>query len=82
MQVDEPILIDVLTFCRLTGLGKTKAYELIRDHQIATIKLGRSRKIYLASVKQLLGITSEISEPILESGRLPCSPIDKPILPR
>lgn len=55
MQTIEPILIDVATFCHLTGLGKTKAYELIRDDQVASIKIGRSRKIFLSSVKTLLG---------------------------
>lgn len=79
MQLDEPILIDVITFCRLTGLKKTKAHELIRNNQIASIKLGRSRKIYLASVKQLLGISAEAPTSIPESAGLACNPIHKPI---
>lgn len=78
MQFNEPILIDVMTFCRLTGCGRTKTYELIRDNRISSIKIGRSRRIFLASVKQLLALSADGRETTPRAS-LPCNPIDEPI---
>lgn len=39
----------------VTGLGKTKLYELINDNKIKTTKVGRRRLINVESLRSLVG---------------------------
>ncbi len=42
--------------CRLTGIGRSKLYELIRDGEIRTIKVGTITLIPVASLTEFLGL--------------------------
>jgi excisionase family DNA binding protein len=53
-------MISVATFCRLTSLGKTKAYELINQARIESVRIDGRRLIKMSSVEAL--IESENSE--------------------
>lgn len=50
----QPVLHPISRFCDLYGLGKTKAYELINDGVVDTIKVGRKRLIVDASARRAL----------------------------
>lgn len=50
----QPVLHPISRFCELYGLGKTKAYELINDGVVDTIKVGRKRLIVDASARRAL----------------------------
>jgi excisionase family DNA binding protein len=40
--------------CSVTGLGRTKLYELIGDGSIATTTIGRRRLVFIESLRALL----------------------------
>jgi len=42
--------------CEMSGLGKTKLYELIGNGTIQTTKIGRRRLVKVASLKVALGV--------------------------
>jgi excisionase family DNA binding protein len=41
--------------CEVTGLGRTKLYELIGDGHLATTTIGRRRLVLVRSLLSLLG---------------------------
>jgi excisionase family DNA binding protein len=43
--------------CRLTGIGRSKLYELIRAREIRTIKVGTITLIAVESLAEFLGIS-------------------------
>lgn len=49
-----PITIRVKEACRLTGIGRSKLYELIAAEEIDTIKVGTITLIPMASLKLFL----------------------------
>jgi hypothetical protein len=50
----EPITATVKTFCRLSGLGKTKVFQMMADGTLDTIKLGTRRLIVIASYQRYI----------------------------
>jgi excisionase family DNA binding protein len=50
----EPISITVPTALKLSGLGRTKLYELIASKQIRTVRVGARRLVDYASLKAFL----------------------------
>lgn len=49
-----PLTVRVSEACRLTGIGRSKLYELVKAGEIETIKLGRMTLIPMASLTKLL----------------------------
>lgn len=49
-----PLTVRVKEACRLTGIGRSKLYELIGDDEIDTIKVGTITLIPIASLKRFL----------------------------
>lgn len=49
-----PITVRVKEACRLTGIGRSKLYELIGHDEIDTIKVGTITLIPMASLKRFL----------------------------
>lgn len=47
-------MISVSQFCKLVGIGRTKAYELINDRMVHSSKIGRRRLIHRESVDAFL----------------------------
>ena len=54
MPNDPPLAISIKRFCRLSSLGRTKAYELIHSGELRTTKVGRRTLIDMKSVRALL----------------------------
>jgi excisionase family DNA binding protein len=40
--------------CEITGLGRTKIYELIRDQKLKAVAIGRRRLVLMSSIETLL----------------------------
>lgn len=52
--VSEPITVRIREACRMTGIGRSKLYELISAGEISTIKVGAITLIPVASLKLFL----------------------------
>jgi excisionase family DNA binding protein len=51
----EPISVRVAMAVKLTGIGRSTLYELIKSGQIETVKVGRSTFIPYRCLKRLVG---------------------------
>lgn len=49
----EPICVRIAVAVKLTGIGRSTLYELIKAGELETIKVGRSTFIRYASLKRL-----------------------------
>jgi excisionase family DNA binding protein len=49
-----PISTTVDDACRITGLGRTKVYELIGEGTLKTVTVGRRRLVIFESIEALL----------------------------
>lgn len=50
----KPISTTVDDTCRITGLGRTKVYELIAEGKLQTTTIGRRRLVLFASIEALV----------------------------
>jgi excisionase family DNA binding protein len=50
----EPLAVDIPEACRLTGLGRSKLYELLTAGEIPSVKVGKRRVVPVASLRQWL----------------------------
>ena len=51
----EPLTVRISMAVRLTGLGRSKLYELIKSGEIETIKVGAATLVTMSSLRRLLG---------------------------
>jgi excisionase family DNA binding protein len=51
----EPISVRIPVAVRLTGISRSKLYELIRDGELKTVKIGASTLVRMESLKRLIG---------------------------
>lgn len=49
----EPICVRIAAAVKLTGIGRSTLYELIKAGDVETVKIGRSTFIKYASLKRL-----------------------------
>ena len=49
----EPLLVTVPKGCRISGLGRSKLYELLASGTVQSVLVGRRRLIKYSSLKQL-----------------------------
>ncbi len=50
----QALLHPINRFCDIYGVGRTKAYELINDGIVDTVKIGRKRLVVDASARRAL----------------------------
>jgi excisionase family DNA binding protein len=50
----KPLAVTVADACRITGLGNTTIYALIREGKLRTFKAGRRRLVVYASLEALV----------------------------
>jgi len=50
----EPLSVRIAVAVRLTGISRSKLYELIKARQLQTVKVGSSTLILMESLRQLL----------------------------
>lgn len=51
----EPLTVRISTAVRITGLSRSRIYELIQTGDLATIKVGRATLVQYGSLKNLTG---------------------------
>lgn len=51
----EPVSVRIATAVKLTGIGRSTLYELIKSGEIETVKIGRSTLIPYRCLKKLVG---------------------------
>ena len=54
-ETPKPLSTTVDDACRITGLGRTKIYELIGEGKLKTKTIGRRRLVIYASIEALMG---------------------------
>lgn len=50
----EPLTVRVATAVQITGLSRSRIYEIIKAGELETVKVGRSTLVKYASLKALL----------------------------
>jgi excisionase family DNA binding protein len=53
------LAVRVRDACRVTGIGRSKLYELIKDGHLRTIKVGAITLIPMAELRKFLGLERE-----------------------
>jgi excisionase family DNA binding protein len=59
--LQSPLAVSIPVAPNITGIGRTKFYELVNNGTIESVKIGRRRLINYASLERLAGNTSERS---------------------
>lgn len=52
----EPLTVRISTAVHLTGISRSRLYELIQSGELETVKVGRSTLIPFRSLKALTGV--------------------------
>jgi len=52
----DPITVRISDAVKLTGISRSRVYELIRSGQIETVKVGRAKLVLYRSLKRLAGL--------------------------
>jgi excisionase family DNA binding protein len=69
---DEPrLLLRIDEAARLLGLGRSKAYELVAAGELPAVRIGRARRIPVASLEQF--VAQRIAEQAVDR------PVDRPV---
>ena len=50
----EPISVRIREACRLTGISRSKLYELISKGEVETVKIGRITLVPMSSLRALI----------------------------
>lgn len=50
----EPLAVRIKEACRLTGIGRSKLYELIAAGEVEVVKIGAITLVPISSLKSLL----------------------------
>jgi excisionase family DNA binding protein len=53
-ELPKPVSATVDDTCRITGLGRTKIYELIAEGRLKTVAIGRRRLVLYSSIEDLI----------------------------
>lgn len=53
-----PLAVTVADACHITGLGRTKVYELIAQQKLKAVAIGRRRLVLVESIEALLRPTT------------------------
>jgi DNA repair protein RadC len=53
-NLDRIITAPIGSFCLLSGLGRTRVYELISAGELASITIGKRRLVIIESYRQLI----------------------------
>lgn len=51
-----PVTVTVAEACRLTGLGRTKVFELVKEAKLKSVAIGRRRLIVYSSILELMSL--------------------------
>jgi predicted DNA-binding transcriptional regulator AlpA len=67
MPSDIPVVLDLPTAAKLLGIGRTAAYQSVREGTWPTpiIRIGRSIRVPRQPLLALLGLSTELASPLL-----------------
>ena len=51
---DTLITTTIVNFCRVTGIGRSKTYELLASGDLASFKIGKRRLVIMESYRRLI----------------------------
>lgn len=51
----EPLLVTVTDACAILGIGITTLYDLMNEGKLERIKIGRSTRIKMSSIRAFIG---------------------------
>ena len=66
-STSKPIAISVEEFCRLSSLGRTSAFKLLRDGLLERRRVGGRTLVLMRSVEALLGLRVPAGNPRSEN---------------
>ncbi|WP_278393262.1 helix-turn-helix domain-containing protein [Sphingobium yanoikuyae] len=58
----EPLTVRVSTAVRITGLSRSRIYELIQSGDLDTVKVGRATLVQYSSLKLLTGNYASVAD--------------------
>jgi excisionase family DNA binding protein len=50
----KPILVSVVDAARMLSIGRTAAWELVRKNKIASVKIGRTRRVPIVAIHEYI----------------------------
>jgi hypothetical protein len=50
----DPITASISAFCQISGVGRSKVYELIKSGAVKTVRIGKRQFIVLSSFHELI----------------------------
>jgi excisionase family DNA binding protein len=50
----KPILVSVVEVARMLSIGRTAAWELVRQQKIKSVKIGRTRRMPIAAIQEYI----------------------------
>ena len=60
----EPISVRIREACRLTGVGRSKLYELIAAGEVERVKIGRITLVPMSSLRALISLPGRTDGPV------------------
>ena len=57
-----PLAVGIADACRLTGLGRSKLYELLNAGEIPSLKIGKRRVVRVQALREWLGALDHASQ--------------------
>ena len=48
----KPILVSVVEVARMLSIGRTAAWELVRNQKIKSVRIGRTRRVPVSAVQE------------------------------
>jgi len=58
----EPLTVRISTAVRITGLSRSRIYELIQSGDLDTVKVGRATLVQYSSLKLLTGNDASVAD--------------------
>ena len=50
----KPILVSVVEAAQMLSIGRTAAWELVRKNKIASVKIGRTRRVPIVAIHEYI----------------------------
>lgn len=58
----DPLLVSVEEAARALSIGRSAAYELIASRQLASVKIGRSRRVPVQALREYVERASRVQQ--------------------
>jgi hypothetical protein len=50
----QPLSVDINSFCQMVGIGRSKAFALIRSSEVDVVRLSRKTLVTVDSIERML----------------------------